>query len=923
MLFLPFKNFFSILILVSLLIPPNIVFASQSSDVMVGSALRFYNDGYYQEALHEFNKVLLVEPDNEQAKRYILDIRSKQLASRNQKASEILDGFQEERVEAVSRSRDIIINRELDEKSSWKKYLKPEPRPKKEKQAKIKKEKEAKEKTGDYLDIKGEVRAAVGVRSPSEVIWKEANGDLNEKNYRILFGESKHNTFDPAIFDRFRINIDTKNLDEIGVNNINAHANITVDPWSFTGRSDKFTIAGAGGDSVELELKYWSNTAHTINETVYTLNNGDAMSLPEIKVIDGVTSPVTVASTFGNSFVIPATKINRDFMPVREFWVDFKDEERGLRVFPIAYQDQALSTDDPLMLSNRHTWWEESPWLADWRPGNLNTGATPDDFRKGFWDDSLAFFTRDSDGLRLTALRGAAFSYDGVDTKLRSTLASPKNLWADYGEFNTFATATRFSRDLFYNTGIGFTHAGHMGYNSSQLDGLNNVFSMDIKHAPFIGAKVSAQVAGSKSSFDRTDEEFASRKRGYAYIVALVNRFPADDVYEQDYFAINRSGDEDAFLKSRFQAARMDAGFESSLSSYRQTRDDEFWSRHISFRKHPLHLYTGLTAPMSWDDIRTFAVGDGIDSGRDVFGWRLEGAAKLFDRDLAGLFDVRNVHKTNGAFIENVSRLELNMSATDKLTTKFLGINHVVHNTYAGLDPFIFDAVTGKALTNTAIVAGQDPSLYTISAGFDYEVNDKFSYNFVYEHTNDSTVAADNYPRGLFNSASQTTLTENGKVYREPIPFLYSQQYFDLPPYENFDIYKFGFSFRPFKELEFYLDFAFNENKKAGQIDDNMNHYGLEVAYTPTEKLSFLFKYTISRWIDMLELNASGVELYGWHNNFFIESRYRIDPSSEFIFDYGVGGITPLGTASYDPFGGALAVLDTQHIIRVYYKKIF
>jgi len=326
---------------------------------------------------------------------------------------------------------------------------------------------------------------------------------------------------------------------------------------------------------------------------------------------------------------------------------------------------------------------------------------------------------------------------------------------------------------------------------------------------------------------------------------------------------------------------------------------------------------------MAWDDIMPFAIGDGIDSGRNVIGWRLEGSTRLFDRDLDGLFDVRNVHNVDGSFIENVSRIQSNYKVSDKLTTRLLGIYQAMHDTYEGLDPFVFDTTTGKPLINNSIVAGMDPSLHTISAGYDYKFNEKFAYNFVYEYTNDSTVATDNYPRGLFNSASQTTYTENGKVYREPIPFLYSQQYFDLPPYEDFNIYKLGFSYRPVRELEFYFDCAFNGNKVAGQIDDNMNHYGLEIAYTPTQKLSFLFKYTYARWIEMLELNASGRALYNWHNNFFIESRYHIDPTSEFIFDYGVGAVTPLGSASYDPFGGALTVLDTRHIIRMYYRKSF
>ncbi len=409
-----FKRILVLLILFNFSFPPN-VFAVSGSEALLGIAVNYYTLGYYREALCEFNKVLLIEPNNEEAKIYILRIREKQAQTRSDTISHALDNFDNSNPPVRKFSRQEIINQELDKRLG---IFKPAVDA-------------TKQKSGDYLDIKGEARASLGVRPSAEVVWKEANGDLNEKNYRVLFGEGRYDTYDPAIFDRLRLKFDTKNLDELGIYNINAHADITVDPWSFTGKSDKFTITGSGGDSVELQLKYWSNTARTINETVFTNINGDAMSLPEIKVISGMTSPTSVTSTFLNNFSIPSKKIDMNFIPVREFWFDFKDEEHLLRIFPIAYQDQALTTDDPLRLSNNHTWWEESPWLADWRQGNLNIGATPVDFRKGAWDDSLAFFTRDSDGLRLTALRGAAFSYDGVDMKLKSTVASPKNLWAD------------------------------------------------------------------------------------------------------------------------------------------------------------------------------------------------------------------------------------------------------------------------------------------------------------------------------------------------------------------------------------------------------------------------------------------------------------------------------------------------------------
>jgi hypothetical protein len=919
------KRTLSLLIVAAIIVPPQAVFAfSPSSQYLVETAMSYYNIGCYQEALHEFNKALLIDPENADAQYYISKINAADktaASSRDAVIAESLDAQEgAASKEKLQSNREEIINRQLAE-FSRKPGAEATPSPRQARRAG--EEGPSTKQLSDYVNISGEYQAAMGVRSPDEFIWKEANADLNERNYRILWSDTRYNTYDPAIYDRLRFIIDTKPQTASDAS-LTAHANLTVDPWSFTGKSDKFTVAGAGGDAVEMELKYWSNTGKTINEVYNTLRNGDGLALPEIKVVDGMTSPTTVTSTFKNIFVIPSQKIDTTFMPVREFWLDYKEESLSLRFFPMGFQDQALTSDDPLNVSNHHTWWEESPWLADWKPGQLNAGATPDDFTKGIWDDSLAFYTRDSDGVRLTALRGATLAYDGIDLKLRSTIASPKNLWADYDQFETYATATRMTYDLLYNLGIGFTHAGHFGFNEGNIDGLNNVFSLDGKIEPIIGTKFLAQAATSESSYDLSDDVYESHKSGQAYFVSMVNRWPAEDLYEQDYGAIRRSPDEAWFLKSRLRAVQMAKGFNATLSNYSQTRDDEYWSRHISFRKHPLYIYTGLTKPMKFEDIEAFAIGDGIDSGRSVVSWRLEGETEFFNRYLRGLFDVRNVHNSQtGRFIENVARLQMEYPVTDKLMTKFLGIRHNLHKTTAGVDPFVYNEDLDVYLVNSSIVGGQDPSLGTVSMGLEYQVNEKFAVNTVYEHTNDSTVATDNYPRGLFNDSSYTTYVQNGKVYREAIPFLYSQQYFPLPPYDYFDIYKFGFSFQATPQLEFYLDFAMNQFKEAGQIDDNMNHYGLEIAYVPTAKLSFLFKYVYSRWIDMLMLNATGARIYEWHNNFFIESRYKMERDAELIFDYGVGGITPLGSSTYDPFGGSLAVLDTQHIFRLYYRKRF
>lgn len=908
-------------LVVSIVIPPQSVFAISPSQYLIDSALKYYNQGSYQEALHELDRAILADPKNENARYYFEKIRQETLREmpKEEVVSRVLDDYEAQPVNPAL-SRDDLIRQELEFISSNQSeptyHAKPATR-----RSQKKTRESSSAGVADFVDIKGEYQVSAGVQS-DQFMWKDANADLNEKGWRVLWSESRYNTFDPAVFDRLRVIADTKPLEAGG--EWTAHTNITVDPWSFTGKTDTFTVAGVGGDAVEMELKYWSNTGKTINETYNTLRNGDAVNVPEIKVIDGKTPATTVTSTFSNIYTIPSQKIERSFMPIREFWTDYKMDKVHVRFFPIALQDQAMSSSDPLGLSNHHTWWEESRWLSEWKPGNLNSAAIPLDFSAGKWDRSLSYFTRDSDGVRLTALRGFSADYEGQDGGFKTTFASPKNLWGDYGTFETYALASRLDYDLLYNMGFGLTHAGHYGMNEQEVDAVNNVLSLDAKFEPLIGTKLTGQVAVSDSAYDKTSKTYTSEKRGNAYFASLINRFPKDDLYEKDYEAIRRAAGEEWYLKSRFRVVRMDTNFESTLANYSQTRDDEFWSRHIYFRKHPLYIYTGLTKPMRFDDIKVFGVGDGIDSGRSVVSWRMEAEKKILEHYLRTLVDVRNVHHSQtGAFIENVARLEMEYPVTDKLMTRFLGIRQDMHKTYAGLDPFIYNEDVRKYLVNSSITADQDPSLGTVSGGFDYRVNDFFSYNAVYEHTNDKTVAADNFPRGLFNDSSFTTVTKDGKVYREPIPFLYSQQYFDLPPYDYFDIYKFGFSIRPNHKLEFYLDFSYNENKTAGQIDDNMNHYGLEIAYTPLEKLSFFFKYTQSRWLDLLLLNDTGLSEYQWHHNFFWETAYQIAKDEQLILLYGIGYLSPLGSSTYDPFGGSLAVLDTQHLFRLYYKKSF
>lgn len=161
---------------------------------------------------------------------------------------------------------------------------------------------------------------------------------------------------------------------------------------------------------------------------------------------------------------------------MRELWFDYKQDSFKFRFFPLALSNQALTSDDPLMLSNHAVYWEESPWILQWAPGHLNTAAG--DFSRGRWSDSLAFNTRDSDLVRLTALRGFSFDYfPSEETSFKLTGASPKGLWQDYDSFDNVPAAMRFKQKIGERLQIGNTYTFRMGLNEdkgNKMDALNH-----------------------------------------------------------------------------------------------------------------------------------------------------------------------------------------------------------------------------------------------------------------------------------------------------------------------------------------------------------------------------------------------------------------------------------------------------------------
>ncbi|MFH1355097.1 MAG: hypothetical protein ABIH19_03005, partial [Candidatus Omnitrophota bacterium] len=194
-------------------------------------------------------------------------------------------------------------------------------------------------------------------------------------------------------------------------------------------------------------------------------------------------------------------------------------------------------------------------------------------------------------------------------------------------------------------------------------------------------------------------------------------------------------------------------------------------------------------------------------------------------------------------------------------------------------------------------------------------------------YTNDISLAYDNFPRGIYNSGNQSTITyENGLAYRDVNNWLYNQGYFPNPPYPYYSIFKTGLKFNPSDELQIYLDYTRNEYEQAGQVDDNINHIGLELGYQPITKLGAFFRYTYSRWQDLDGLTNNMTKVIG-HHNFFGELIYRFSENEDFTFQYGeasrnpyMGGVLDIG---WDPYGGSLKTIDTRHVWRLYYSRRF
>ncbi len=955
------------LVLLFILNPAALAQGSRAADFLFEVGKEYYEQGDYEQALHELGKALLVEPGHTRALMYIQLIEEK-LGLAQEEEMEEIEGYAEElaREEAMERaleeaeariapsviaapappviaapafSRHCEEAQSADEAISGEEIASLATLARNDEEEKTNIISAALDKFDGLIEevneeiaparISGEYTVSLGVRE-DEVIWKEANADYNEVNWRRVNSNFGINTYDTRVYDRLCLNLDTENEE-----GFNLHTNITLDPWSFIGKSNKVTVTSADGGSAEIQLKYWSNTRSTINENVYSDRLNDVFSLPEIKVVDGkalASSGLGIEwSTGADTFNIPEMEIHEELWPIRELWVDYNSgDEFQCRFFPIAFQDQALTSDDPLGLSNHMIYWEESPWLDRWRPGMLSTSSASAGFAKGQWEDDLSFFTRDSNMTRLTSLRGFSVKNRAWENvTIESTVASPKGLWQDYDAFDNIQGAGRIKWTPSDELQLGLLSTLRYGLEEGSRDAENKVIAVDFSYTPGACAaqplQIKGEVAYSRDERDLTKEPYDTKNVGNAYSFELQKgkvqeERPAKWIEEIDEETIEESEPFDYALRLNF--THMDKGFYPALASYRLTRKDPFWGRHIHFEEPYEEYYGGPYCPsLTWDDIRQYRIGDSVDIDRDVVGLRLEKA--FFDEDLITLLDCRNAHEASGGkYIETISRAEAGWQANEKLLIKFLGVYHDLPNTTGGKDPVIYNVDTNEFVDNEWIEGGKDPSLKTASCGLKYNFLDWLSFDFIYEYTNDFTVGLDNYPRSILSNPNFSSYVEDGLVWREPITWLYDQYLFPTPPYPWFNIYKAGFNIKPAEDLRLRLEFTKNDYKFAGQIDDNINHIGFEADYDMTENLSLKFNYTYSKCYNVQE-RGEGLDYKG-HHNVFVSLDYRFEDKGVFTVQFGEAAIQPYSTMVFtSPYGGFLPTLDTAHIVRAYFSRKF
>ena len=753
------------------------------------------------------------------------------------------------------------------------------------------------------VKMDGRYRLAAAADSQKTFILNDANADLQEHNFRYLFGERLNNTYDPGIYDQLLLNINFEPAERL-----NVYTQFVADPWSWVGTTgEQVQRNDTGGEIIRYNLKYFGAFNSTLNET-YRTNNGDSVSFPVIKIHDGHTTQTIVegfddfdgvaGNGHGVAFTIPQLDIDYEFRPIRKLWVDYTGDSSTLRIFALADEKQALFTDDPLELSNHKDFWQQSPWLYQYIPAMFYTDRS---IQRGHYSDALSFLARDSEGNRLVLLRGVSFETEQDRFDFAATVAAPFTPWDEkYFAPDNIPGALRLKYKATDRLMLGTTYTFRSGLIDNSLADFNQVFAVDGKYnmSPHLTAK--AEIAASTRDRDiMTNDLIRTRTDGMAYKGILEShfghkRFPGLADIEVTF-------------------TQMDENFNPSLSRYSNTRDDHFWGNHLTFKE-----YT--------PDLEHFRIGDGVDVNRRVF--RLNWKETLNKGRIVNLADFRHVRKTSdNSYKESVLRDELTLRVTGQLSLKGLFRWQHLPRSYGGIEPYIasfpFQAdsveTVNQAIQNVRVSAGKDPSRFTYSGGAQYILSPRWTAEGFVEVTNDLP----DFPRVLLNSNFRDSNDRvEGLLIDHVTTSLYGQGPLGgSPPYEYFTITRQRLIYKPDEKTVVTAHAAQNGYKYAGGIDDNINHGGVSVAYEVNKKMDFFMDYTRSYQIDVPKLIATSYREHDYrgHDNVYASMGYRASAGMVWRAEYGVFGLgdnTPLVTP-YSTSTFSLPTIDTEHIFRL------
>ncbi len=878
-------------IFVFIFLPVGSVYSSMSADYLVELGKYYLERGNKTDAEIEFKKALIVEPNNSEARHYLEKIRR-----RKEKIREDLDYYSKLSSQPkVSSYKEIKKEKEAKKEKEVRKHIIPE------------KKEEKGYRIGPFK-ISGEYRISMGVTS-DDIIWKDANADKSgvpyEKNYRYLWGEDRYNTFDRKIYSGIKLNIDS----EFESSPWSVHSQIAVDPWSFVGvaevdvprsrsidTSGGITVHSPPTDWVHIELKYWSGSKRIIDE-IYRSQSGNIVSIPEIKVEDGFTSlmwgtgagedwNVDGINDHWGQFEIPSSEIEYMYRPLRELFITYTGSNFTYTFFPIAYQDKAYISDDPLRLSDNHVWWEESPWIEEFQPSVQYT-RTNNPIDQARWGRRIAFVSRDSELQRLIFLRGFSWeSYPTTNTIFNFTIATPMSLWDRYTAGDSIEEAMRFKWTPFNEVAWGFISTVKLGLDSGSLEGENYLWGTDYTCKLTKDFELFGEIASTYTRFEEADG-YDYTYEGYAFTQGI------------------------KFTEGKLFWAYIDKQFYPGLSNYRYTRWDPYYGRHIHF--------FDLTP-----EEEGARIGDSIDTGRQVAGLRYE--RDFMEKKHHLLFDFRNVHKDSGKYVESIFRTETTSQLNPRFTLKTLTWYKNLPKTQAGYDPLVntknvyyltdYFSQRDEPIRNPDVVDGKDPSIGHFSIGVKYDFTDWFSLVPIYERTNDPGI----FPRALLSTSWYEDELIDGRYYDKMVCTLYDQGFFDLPPYDYYSILKLKALFHLNTNFDIIFSYTKNTNKYEAGIDDNINHFGLELEYRPQEKWRLWVKYIYSKFIDLYrQVIGEGIN-YDGHNNIFLGARYIIDKDQYFDIIFGeFAGYD----SEYELGEWALSAIDTQHILRLIYKRNF